>query len=504
MVRLTPLGNELWKKLPWNKFRRNLFRLQKRIFKAVREGDMAKVRNLQRLVLKSTAAKFLAIRQITQLNTGKKTAGIDGVKLLTRIQRFKMFFRLTDIKRWEPSGLRRIPIPKKNGKTRILSVPTIYDRIWQCLVKYALEPAHEAIFAATSYGFRPGRCAHDAQKKVFHNLRSQSNGIQKRIIELDIKKCFDRISHESIMDRLIATSGMKQGIFRSLKAGVFPGFPDQGTPQGGVFSPLLANIALNGIENIHKASIRYADDVVLFLKPKDNAEKILSKIKKFLAERGMEISEEKTKITPSTEGFNFLGWNCKVQSNEKFRSYPSEDNYKSFIKKIKAIINNSNYGAEIKAIKLTPIVRGWRKYHRYCNMSSARFRLWFPHKRTEKIFRKQKSINRYKSIKLVEKAFPPVSWKENDFVNVQGTRSPYDGGLVYWSERNSNLYDGYKVSLLKEQNHTCSICGQVLMNDEDVHLHHLDENHNNWRRSNLSVMHRSCHQMIHMGQKSTD
>ncbi|MEO1433169.1 MAG: reverse transcriptase domain-containing protein [Cyanobacteria bacterium J06632_19] len=501
MVRLAPLGNELWQRLPWKKFRRNLFRLQRRIFKAVRDGDMAKVKNLQKLVLKSTAAKLLAIRQITQLNKGRKTAGVDGIKSLNFIQRFEMlFFQLNNIKKWEPMELRRIPIPKKNGKVRILSIPTIKDRIWQCLIKFSLEPAHEATFQATSYGFRPGRGAHDAQKKVFLNLRSNSNGIQKRIIELDIKKCFDRISHESIMKELIATAGMKQGIFRSLKAGVFPGFPEQGTPQGGVFSPLLANIALNGIENIHKASVRYADDMVLFLKPKDNAEEILQKVKKFLAERGMKISEEKTKITPSTQGFNFLGWYFKVQANGKFRSFPSEENYKNFIKKVKEIINNSNYGAEIKAQKLTPIVRGWRNYHRFCKMDSSRFSLWFTMKRAETIFRKQKTINRNKSIELVNKAFPAVPYSENKFVNVQGNRSPYDGGLVYWSKRNSKLYDGYTVSLLKEQNHTCSICGHFLMDDENVHLHHLDGNHHNWRRSNLSVMHQSCHQYIHMSK----
>lgn len=504
MVRLTPLGNELWKGLPWKKFRRNLFRLQKRIFKAVREGDMAKVRNLQKLILKSTAAKLLAIRQITQLNTGKKTAGVDGIKSLNFVQRFEILFQLKNIKKWEPMKLRRISIPKKNGKVRILSIPTIKDRIWQCLIKFALEPAHEATFHSNSYGFRPGRSAHDAQKTVFNNLRSQSNGIQKRIIELDIKKCFDRISHESIMTQLIATSGMKQGIFRSLKVGVFPGFPEQGTPQGGVFSPLLANIALNGIEKIHKASIRYADDMVIFLKPKEDAKKILHKVKEFLDNRGMEISEEKTKITPATKGFDFLGWSCKVQSNGKFRSYPSEENYKNFIKKVKTIINSSNYGAEVKASKISSIVRGWRNYHKFCNMKGSRFSLWFTHKKAEIIFRKQKSINRIRSIELVEKAFPTVSWKENNFVKVQGNRSPYDGGLVYWSERNSKLYDGYTVTLLKKQNHTCSICGQALTSDEDVHLHHLDGNHNNWKRSNVGVMHRSCHQYIHMSKSSQD
>ena len=161
------------------------------------------------------------------------------------------------------------------------------------------------------------------------------------------------------MGNLIAPSGLKLGIFRCLKAGTNIGFPDQGTPQGGVASPLLANIALNGIEEIHQ-SIRYADDMVFILKPQDDANKILEKVKEFLAARGMEISERKTKLTATTDGFDFLGWNFRVQKNGKFRSRPSVDNYKAFRKKIKAVINNSNYGAIAKANKLAPIVRGWR------------------------------------------------------------------------------------------------------------------------------------------------
>ncbi|MEW6499182.1 MAG: reverse transcriptase N-terminal domain-containing protein, partial [Cyanobacteriota bacterium] len=255
-------ASELWKNLPWKKFRLNLFRLQKRVYKAIRVGDKRKAKSLQRLILKSTSARLLAIRQVTQLNAGKKTAGIDGKASLTFEQRLELSEELrAKSNNWYHQSLREIPIPKKDGKIRILKVPTIADRAWQCIAKYALEPAHEATFHARSYGFRPGRSAHDAQKVLFHNLRSQSNGIEKRVIELDIEACFDRISHSAIMERLIAPKGIKNGIFRCLKAGVNPEYPEQGTPQGGVASPLLANIALNGIEDIHQ-SVRYADDMV--------------------------------------------------------------------------------------------------------------------------------------------------------------------------------------------------------------------------------------------------
>ena len=306
--------SESWKKLPWKQFQKTLFRLQKRVYKAVQVGDKRKARSLQKLILKSQAAKLLAIRQVTQLNAGKKTAGIDGKKSLSFEERFALAKELSQHHtNWKHKGLREIPIPKKDGTTRMLKVPTIADRAWQCLAKYALEPAHEATFHAKSYGFRTGRSAHDAQKLLFNNLRSACNGIDKRVIELDIEACFDRINHSSIMDNLIAPAGLKLGIFRCLKAGTNIGFPDQGTPQGGVVSPLLANIALNGIESIHKykdagnsikePSIRYADDMVIILRPEDNAEAILDRINIFLAERGMNVSEKKTKLTATTDGF---------------------------------------------------------------------------------------------------------------------------------------------------------------------------------------------------------
>jgi RNA-directed DNA polymerase len=195
MVRHDRNISESWKLLPWKKFRANLFRLQKRVFKAVRVGDKRKARSLQKLILKSKAARFLAIRQVTQLNAGKKTAGIDGKKLLTPIERFDLEETLKKYSNnWLHQELREIPIPKKDGSTRILKVPTIADRAWQCLAKFALEPAHEATFHEHSYGFRSGRSAHDAQKQVFNSLNSQANGITKRILELDIEKCVRRDS----------------------------------------------------------------------------------------------------------------------------------------------------------------------------------------------------------------------------------------------------------------------------------------------------------------------
>jgi group II intron reverse transcriptase/maturase len=366
-------------------------------------------------------------------------------------------------------------------------------------VKYALEPAHEATFHARSYGFRVGRCAHDAQKILFDNLKSTCNGIEKRVIELDIEKCFDRISHSSIMEQLIAPRRIKIGIFRCLKTGVNPEFPEQGTPQGGVVSPLLANIALNGIENIHQ-SVRYADDMVVILKPEDNAKAILERISQFLAERGMKVSEKKTKLTATTDGFDFLGWHFKVQSNGKFRSIPSADNFKAFRKKVKQIVNSSNYGAKEKAKKLAPLVRGWRNYHRFCKMDGSRNSLYHIQQRAYRVFNKESKQTRYTSKSLLDKAFPSIPYSENKYVNVKGNKSPYDGDISYWSERNSKLYDGETSKALKRQNHTCGYCDLKMLSEEKVHLHHVDGNHNNWKKNNLLAIHESCHNYHHMSK----
>ena len=503
MIRRGSNASESWKNLPWKKIRRNLFRLQKRVYKAVQVGDMRKAKSIQKLILKSTAARLLAVRQVSQLNAGKKTAGIDGEKELTFEERFSLSEELLRHgNNWHHQGLREVPIPKKNGMIRILKIPTLGDRAWQCLAKYALEPAHEATFHATSYGFRTGRSAHDAQKILFNNLRSFCHGIEKRVIELDIEKCFDRINHTSIMDRLIAPKSLKTGIFRCLKSGVNPEFPEQGTPQGGVVSPLLANIALNGIEEIHQ-SVRYADDMVFVLKPNDNAELILDRISQFLAERGMKVSEKKTKLTATTDGFDFLGWHFKVQSNGKFRCVPSVDNFKAFRKKVKTIVNNSNYGSTEKATRLAPVVRGWRNYHRFCKMDGSRFSLFHIQQRAYRVFNKETKLDRHDSKKLLDLAFPAIPYSENKHVNVKGEKSPFDGDITYWSERNSKLYDGETSKTLKRQNHTCAACGLKLLSDERVHLHHVDGNHANWKKQNLMAIHESCHDYMHMGKSES-
>lgn len=325
------------------------------------------------------------------------------------------------------------------------------------------------------------------------------------------------------MDRIIAPKCAKIGIFRCLKAGVSPEFPNQGTPQGGVCSPLLANIVLNGIEDVMPSNhgritrwnnsrarvrgvnaVRYADDMVFILKDTKNKVhndlqgfQLKSALARFLKERGMELSPEKTKLTKSTDGFDFLGWNFKVQGNGKLRCIPSKENYKNLIKKIKPIINSSNVGSQGKAKRLAPIIRGWRNYHKYCEMRSP-YSLWFTRDRAFKVFNKERHNNFEKTEKLIQEAFPKVSYKQHGHQMVKGNRSPFDGDLAYWSRRKSKLYDGYTAKMLQRQSHKCGHCGLSFLPGEKIHLHHKDGNHSNWKYSNLTAVHRSCHQYIHM------
>ena len=247
----------------------------------------------------------------------------------------------------------------------------------------------------------------------------------------------------------------------------------------------------------------WATRLVFILKPQDDADAILDRVKQFLANRGMSISQEKTRVTASTDGFDFLGWNFKVQFNGKFRSRPSVDNFKAFRQKVKHIVNNSTYGAKAKARKLAPIIRGWRNYHRHCKMDGARDSLYLLRKRTFKVFNKEPKQNRYSSKKLQDQAFPMVPYSEHRHICVKGEKSPYDGDLVYWSKRNSKHYDGLSSWIILKQDYKCGLCGLKLLSDEKVHLHHADRNHNNWKINNLLVVHESCHDYVHMSKSGS-
>jgi RNA-directed DNA polymerase len=236
-----------WKALPWKSIERKTFKLQKRIYQASAQGNGRKVRKLQRLLVSSRSAKLLAVRRITQDNQGKKTAGVDGVKALTPTQRLKLAASLTLTGKAAP--VRRVWIPKPGTEEkRGLGIPTMRDRATQTLVKFALEPEWEARFEPNSYGFRPGRSCWDAIEAIYLSIKTNN----KWVLDADIAKCFDRINHDALLEKINTGPRFRRQIKAWLQAGVMDGdslFPsEEGTPQGGAISPLLANIALHGME----------------------------------------------------------------------------------------------------------------------------------------------------------------------------------------------------------------------------------------------------------------
>jgi len=360
-----------WSKIDWDKAVRNVYRLQMRIAKARKLGKHGKVKSLQWLLTKSHHAKLLAVRRVTS-SQGSKTAGIDGKIWTTAKDKYSAAVSLKR-RGYRSQPLRRIYIPKRNGGMRPLSIPTIRDRAMQALHLMALEPIAEAAGDRNSYGFRRERSAQDAIQQCY--IVFARKGSAEWILEADIKSCFDNISHQWLldnipMDRKILQSWLKAGhIYRQTLY-----MEKAGTPQGGVISPVLVNMVLDGLEATIKQAcprnskvnyIRYVDDfVVTAATPELIQNRIKPVIEEYLQQRGLVLSETKTKITHIEEGFNFLGFNIRKYKG-KFLSKPSKESVKLFLKTIKVLVKRS-YGwtAARLVTLLNPKIRGWANYYK--------------------------------------------------------------------------------------------------------------------------------------------
>jgi RNA-directed DNA polymerase len=536
-----------WNAIDWRKANRAVRNLRHRIFRATQEGNLKKVRSLQKLMLNSYSNRLVSVRRVAQINAGKHTPGVDKLVIKTPAARGKMVDALAHYSPWKAKPVRRVYIPKANHKLRPLGIPVVVDRCLQAMIKNALEPAWEARFEGSSYGFRPGRSCHDAIEKIYALARP--NKTKKWVLDADIRGAFDNISHEYLCNAIGPVPG-RELIKQWLKAGyveqeVFHA-TERGTPQGGVASPLLANIALHGMEKAlgvkydyrgqlvgKRAVVRYADDFVCFCESREDAEHVQKILVEWLKERGLTLSEEKTRIVHLTEGFDFLGFNIRhypapqtSRTGWKLLIKPSKTSVQDVQRKLKDQWDKAQ-GTNVQSVlsKLNPIIRGWANYFRtavakeiFSKLDSWMYykadrytRRMHPKKSTD--WRHRKYWGRFQLDRLDPWVFGDkqtgghllkFSWFPIErHVLVKGRASPDDPSLKdYWTKRQAAKAKDLtfsKQKLAKRQHGRCPECGDSLFNEEELQVHHLLARSQGGKNSysNLALVHLLCHQHIH-------
>ena len=530
-----------WQGIPWKRVHRHVFHLQKRIYQATQCGEVRTARKLQKLLVKSWYARLLAVRRISQDNRGKQTAGIDGVKSLTPTGRWRLAQALRLDGKATP--LRRTWIPKRgSAETRPLGIPTQHERARQTLVRQALEPEWEAKLSPQTYGFRPGRSCWDAIGAIFLRIQARP----QYALKADIQKCFDRIDHDALLAKTQASPVIRRQLKAWLKAGILEDNhlspTTAGTPQGGSISPLLALIALHGMEEAitrvypQARVITYADDCVVLHQERKVLEHCRQLLRMWLADIGLTLNEAKSCINHTLEGdqpgFDFLGFNIrqyrvgKHQSGKrsngtrlgfKTLTKPAKANIAAHLAELGRIVGYGralSQGALIHQLNLK--IRGWANYYRTGVSQAAFDRLDFL--TWEKLRRWAHRRHPTKSLGWVIKRYwhrignrwafatsptcpDTVSLHTHSevaitrHVKVQGNRSPYDGDWVYWSTRQGR-HPGASprlAKLLKGQRGRCRSCGWFFQHDDRIEIDHINGDRGDSRYANWQALHGHCH-----------
>ncbi len=541
-----PEGGTDWTGVNWRKTQRAVRNLRQRIFRASQQGDMRRVHALQKLMLRSYANTLVSVRRVTQQNAGRYTPGVDKVVVKTSEARGRLVDLLSTAQPWRAQPARRVYIPKATGKLRPLGISTILDRCLQARVKNALEPFWESRFEETSYGFRPGRGCHDAIAKIY--LLANSKGRKRWVVDADIKGCFDNVSHDHIV-AAIGSFPARELIKQWLKAGyvdnaVFHDTPT-GTGQGSVISPLLANVALHGLEDAlgvrrrkaggitgPRAVVRYADDFCVFCESEDDARAVVEVLHAWLAVRGLTLSADKTRIVHLDEGFDFLGFtirqypSAQSKAGRKVRITPSKASIKAVRDKVGAVWRR-NRGAPVAAVirDLNRIIRGWATYFRisiasrvfsgldnWMFLKAVRWVNWtHPHK--PNAWRRARYWGRFHPTRADDWVFGnkdngayllKFKWfKIERHVIVRGTASPDDPTLrAYWAARQrarARSLTPSRPRIAVRQGDVCPVCGDTLFNDEELQIHHRIPRAQGGTDAyaNLELVHDYCHQHLH-------
>ena len=534
-----------WHTIDWQKAHENVRRLQARIVKATQEGKWGKVKALQHLLTHSFSGKALAVKRVTE-NQGKRTPGVDGeiwdtpAKKATAIKSLKQYG-------YHPRPLRRIYIPKSNGKKRPLGIPTMKDRAMQALYVLALDPVAEVQADPNSYGFRRERCCADAIEQAHTVLRNRAGA--QWILEGDIKACFDRISHEWLLNHIPMEGTILQ---KWLKAGfiekhvLYP--TEDGTPQGGICSPVLANMTLDGLEarireKYPKASygsrkakvnlIRYADDFIITGASREILEtEIRPLVEAFFQERGLELSPEKTRLTHITDGFDFLGQNIR-EYNGTVLCKPSQKNVKTFLTHIREVIKDNAQATTGHLIAiLNPKIRGWAAYHQHASSKKTFVKidhaifvaLWQWVKRRHpnkghrwikaKYFLSEGTRNwvfygeqegqdgKPYHVRLLLAADTPIK----RHIKIKGDANPYDPQweLYFEARLGVKMVENLKgkrqlLRLWREQQGLCPVCHQKITKLTGWHNHHIVwQTHGGTDKTeNRVLLHPNCHHQVH-------